>query len=128
LPSLSISTARWLIPAVINGTLFVFSDMNHYLAMGRLIDSPDPSVVTIYNDPVLLSSPPSAEAPRIPPEKAASYRGASSIAYSLFLSRAVDVTAIWGAAFAQCAFVPVLPICGAAFRHGLRAAPVGNVE
>jgi hypothetical protein len=112
-----------MIPAIINGSPFVFWDTNHYLAFGRLIDSPDPgaAIVTLQNDPALLSSPPSAEARRILLEKAASYLGARSIAYSLFLSRTIDIATMWGTAFAQCAFVTACLF--AALRSVMRSAP-----
>src|SRR5262249_55955300 len=112
-----------MIPAIINGSPFVFWDTNHYLAFGRLIDSPDPgaAIVTLQNDPALLSSPPSAEARRILLEKAASYLGARSIAYSLFLSRTIDIATMWGTAFAQCAFVTACLF--AALRSVMHSAP-----
>jgi hypothetical protein len=112
-----------MIPAIINGSPFVYWDTNTYLAFGRLLDSPDPSaaIVTLQNDPALLSSPPSAEARRILLEKAASYLGARSIAYSLFLSLTIDVATMWGAAFAQCVFV-VACLFGA-LHSVMRSAP-----
>jgi hypothetical protein len=102
-----LGAAFLMVPAIINGSPFVYWDTSTYLAFGRLVDSPDPAatIVTLQNDPALLSSPPSVEARRILLEKAGSYLGARSVAYSLFLSRTIDVATMWGAAFAQCAFV-----------------------
>jgi hypothetical protein len=112
-----------MIPAIINSSPFVYWDTNTYFAFGRLLDSPDPgmAIVTLQNDPALLSSPPSAEARRILLEKAASYLGARSIAYSLFLSRTIDIVTMWGAAFAQCAFV--MACLYAALHLVMRSAP-----
>jgi hypothetical protein len=75
--SIVLGAAFLMIPAIINGSPFVFWDTTHYLAFGRLIDSTDPSaaILTLYNDPALLSSPPSTDARRILLEKAASYLG-----------------------------------------------------
>jgi hypothetical protein len=118
-----IGAAFLMIPAIINGSPFVWWNTNTYLAFGRLIDAPDPgaAIVTLQNDPALLNSPPSAEARRILLEKAASYLDARSIAYSLFLSRTIDVATIWGAAFAQCVFV--MACLFAALRSVMRSAP-----
>ena len=82
-----------MIPAIINGSPFVFWDTTHYLAFGRLIGSSDPSVtiLTVYNDPTLLASPQSEEARRILVEKAASYFGVRSITYSVFLNTAISL-------------------------------------
>ena len=94
-------------PALTNGTPFFFGDTAHYLGLSRLLGSAEPqsAIVPLYSDPAYLESPQPLEVREKLLERAASYLGARSIFYSLFLGNAVDYLSVWGAMFLQCVFV-----------------------
>lgn len=101
------SAVLMMIPALVNGAPFVFWDTAFYYAAGDLITALDPraAIVSLQNDPELLTrTVSSAESDRLL-DRAATHLGARSVAYALFLDRATALVSMWGAAFFQCLFV-----------------------
>lgn len=116
-----------LVPAIVNGAPFIFPDTPTYLAFGKLLASANPSdaIVALQNDPALLghSVPPAQREALL--DLAASYLGARSVLYSLFLNWSLVAFSMWGAAYLQCLFI------AAALRSGLAVVferPIGLIR
>jgi hypothetical protein len=105
--SVALGASVLLGPAMLNRRPFIFWDTAQYLALGDLVlsDHPDHAIIIDQNDPSLLTHLISPEQSRELLASAASYLGARSIFYSLFLRWTTSVASMWGVAYLQCLFV-----------------------
>ena len=105
--SIGVAALMMMVPAIINGTPFYFGDVANYLGLSRLLMSDDPTqtIITVYSDPAYQQAPQPLEVREDLLARAASYLGARSIFYALFLGNTVDALTPWAPAFLQCLFV-----------------------